>query len=191
MPEVATLSIIAGEVDLPLRPKSSGKGDDDDERTFPYPTNEETGWVTESLRESKNSRKFIHDMNSGVVTLEIVDDFGQVRDCDHGLISGSVGREKWSIHPDDPLSARAEAHWTSEHGRLEGDEGGKGDVRKDGNGVCGGKEGVKGWNVRTEAYATMTSDKHDYLLTARLEAYENDILVFKKEEEKTIPRSCR
>ena len=45
-------------------------------------------------------------MKTGITTLEIIDDFGAVEDQQHGMVSGSVAREWWSIHPDDPLSAR-------------------------------------------------------------------------------------
>ena len=64
------------------------------------------------------------------------------------------------------LSARAETHWSTENSR--GD-----------------------WSVRTETYATMTSDATDFHLSARLEAYEGDMLVFEKELSERIPRDCR
>ncbi len=56
-------------------------------------------------------------MVSGTVTLVIEDDFGKREDLDHGLIGGTVARERWSIHPDDPLSARGWCHWTDERER--------------------------------------------------------------------------
>ena len=64
-------------------------------------------WQTEVIRPASNSRKAIKDMKTGITTIEVVDDFGSVRDCHHGLVSGSIAREWWSIHPDDPLSAEA------------------------------------------------------------------------------------
>jgi hypothetical protein len=95
--------------------------------------------------------------------LEIVDDFGKVKDSDHGLINGSVAREWWSIHPDDRLSARGKTHWTDE---LERD----------------------GIALRTEAMSEMHSDTTHFHLSATLLAYENDVLVFEKSEARSIAR---
>ena len=105
-------------------------------------------------------------MKTGVITLEIIDDFGSVRDSDHGLVNGSAAREWYSIHPDDPLSATARTHWSTENSRGS-------------------------WSVRTETYASMTSDATDFHLTARLEAYEGDRLIFEKDMSESIPRDGR
>ena len=52
-------------------------------------------------------RAIERDETNGTVRLDILDDFGEVRDLEHGLVSGSIARESWTIHPDDPLSAAA------------------------------------------------------------------------------------
>ena len=160
VPSAANLTLLNGTLDLPTR--VSGEAD---ERRFEAPE-ADIAWATEQIRPTANSRKVINDMKTGLMTLEIIDDFGSLRDSDHGLISGSVAREWYSIHPDDPLSARAETHWSTENSR--GD-----------------------WSVRTETYATMTADATDFYLIARLEAYEGDMLVFEKELSERIPRDCR
>ena len=82
------------------------------------------------------------------------------------MVSGSIAREWWSIHPDDPLSAEATTHWSTENSRGE-------------------------WSVRTETYAKMTSDKENFFLEARLEAYEADDLVVQKEITDSVPRDNR
>ena len=105
-------------------------------------------------------------MQTGVVTLEIVDDFGKGKDMDHGLVHGSIAREWWSIHPNDPLSAHGKTHWTCENARND-------------------------WIVRTESYAEMRSDKENYYLDARLEAFEDDVLVFEKNITQTINRTFK
>ena len=92
-----------------------------------------------------------------------IPDFGKVRDLDHGLINGSIARERWEIHPDDPLSARGTCHWTSE---LE-----RGDLR-----------------LRTEAYCAMWSDAESFHLTARIEAWEDDELIYARDVEDSVPR---
>ena len=150
----------AGSIDVPIRP--SGKVD---ERHFSSPV-ADLPWQTEEIRPVSNSRKAIKDMKTGITTIEVIDDFGSIRDCQHGLISGSKAREWWSIHPDDPLSAEARTHWSTENSR--GD-----------------------WFVRTETFAKMTSDKEMFYLEAKLEAYEGEKLVFEKEICQCVPRNHR
>ena len=95
--------------------------------------------------------------------MQIVDDFGKYRDRTHGLITGTVARETYSIHPDDPLSARASTHWTEE---LERD----------------------GWSVRTETRSEMHADQTHFHLTAGIEAYHNGERVFEKSWDETVER---
>ena len=105
-------------------------------------------------------------MVNGSETLEIIDDFGSIMDLDHGLVNGGVAREWWTIHPDDPLCANGQTHWTCENSR--GD-----------------------WSVRTETYAKMVSDAEYFHLTARLEAYENEALICEKDISQKIKRDLR
>ena len=156
-PEAAVLEITGGDLHLPVRGTATG-----DECSFAGPEMA-APWAVEELRAPEHVRKVETDMGSGVVSLIIEDDFGLRRDLDHGLISGSVARERWDIHPDDPASARGRTHWTEEMRR--------GDIR-----------------VRTETHAEMWSDRDEFHLRARLEAYENDRLIFDKEIAERIPR---
>lgn len=159
-PNAVSLMLNAGVLTLPIRPSG-----DTDERNFPEPE-AELPWQIEQIRPAANSRKISTNLNSGIVTLEIIDDFGCVKDSDHGLVNGSVAREWWSIHPDDPLSARAKTHWSTQNSR-------------------------DGWSVRTETYASMTSDAERFHLTARLEAYEGDTLIYERDFTDSIARDCR
>ncbi|MEP5153398.1 CocE/NonD family hydrolase C-terminal non-catalytic domain-containing protein, partial [Planktotalea sp.] len=86
-PEKTTLNLLKGSLDLPLRPSG-----DADEWTFEEPE-AETPWQVETIREGSNSRKTTTDWTTGEVTLEIVDDFGKVKDSEHGLVNGSIARE--------------------------------------------------------------------------------------------------
>lgn len=157
MPKASTLTISHGEVQLPISPHGA-----DHERHF-LPPDAEEPWDIKQIRASNNQRQVTTDMKTGITTLEIIDDFGAVEDQQHGMVSGSVAREWWSVHPDDPLSARGKTHWTEERSR--GD-----------------------WVTRTEAIAEMTSDADNFYLTARMEAYENDTLIFEKDFQDTIKR---
>lgn len=156
-PETAELSLTDGLLEVPVR-----KTSDSNECHFEDPDSA-APWNTKTRREASNSRKVETDLNSGAITLAIVDDFGEVEDLDHGLINGSIARERWTIHPDDPLSARGWCHWTDETQR----------------------DGIK---MRTEAYCEMSSDLTHFNLSARLEAYENDKLIVERDINERIPR---
>ncbi|MDQ2091100.1 CocE/NonD family hydrolase [Marimonas arenosa] len=156
-PEAGVLTVTGGWLDMPER-ESVGV----DERGFP-PPEAESPWEVETLREAANSRRIERDMGTGIVSLIIEDDFGKRRDLGHGLITGGKARERWEIHPDDPLRARGITHWTEEMQR--------GEIR-----------------IRTETHAEMRADRENFFLKARLEAYENDVLVFEKDVAETIPR---
>lgn len=154
-PEDVTLTLHDGAIELPVRPSGDG-----DEWTFEEPEGA-TPWQTETLRESSNSRTV--ERANGKVTLNIVDDFGEIRDSDHGLVIGDVAREHWTIDPSDPLSAHGETHWTQTLSRND-------------------------WAIRTETFTTMRSDGQNFQLTGRIEAYEGDKLVFKRDFDEIIAR---
>ena len=156
-PESAEVSLFDGCINLPVR--ASGEGD---EYQFP-PPEMAPEWQVESLRESSNKRLVENDMTSGKITLVIEDDFGQIKDSDHGLITGSIARERWEIHPDNPLSAKGSCHWTTEMSR---------------DNVI----------IRTETKCEMWSDLTHFHLSARLEAYECDTLILERDVQQTIPR---
>lgn len=116
-------------------------------------------------RPASNRRMTTIDAATGIQRLEIEDDFGEFEIVEHGLISGSVGREWYQIHPDDPLSAQMRTHWTQTSRRGP-------------------------WSTRTETFATMQADRTHFHLTARLEAYEGDRLVFEKDWSSSHRRVC-
>ncbi|WP_300062060.1 CocE/NonD family hydrolase [uncultured Roseobacter sp.] len=156
-PQAATITLQGGSLHLPVRRTARR-----DEVQF-APPESAPPQQTETLRAPGNSRTRTVDMTSGTVTLRIEDDFGKRRDLDHGLISGSAARETWSIHPDDPLSARGHCHWTQE---MERDT-----IR-----------------LRTETSCDMWADATHFHLTARLEAYENDALIYERDVTDSVPR---
>jgi predicted acyl esterase len=156
-PEPVRLELATATLRLPVRPFAAG-----DEASFPEPE-AAAPWRTETLRPTSSERRVEHDQKTGLVTLAITDDFGEVRDLDHGLVNGSVVRELWTIHPDDPLSARGETHWTQTLSR-------------------------EGWSVRTESRSTMRSTRENFHLTGRIEAFEDDRLVFERDFEETVAR---
>lgn len=156
-PEDVTLTLHEGAIDLPVRPSGAG-----DEWTFAEPEGA-TPWRIETLRESSNSRTVERDEATGSVSLRIVDDFGEMRDADHGLVIGEIARELWTIDPKNPLSAHGETHWTQTLSRND-------------------------WAIRTEAFTAMRSDRQNFHLTGRIEAYEGEKLIFQRDFDEIIPR---
>jgi|TARA_B110000908_G_scaffold117787_1_gene138090 putative CocE/NonD family hydrolase len=157
-PVSTILNIHEGTVQIPLVNEVAG-------HTVAFPPPEAADpWQTKTIREGTNSRRQETDLNTGIVHLHIEDDFGKIRDADHGLINGSIAREHWQIHPDDPLSAKGTCHWTDE---LE---------RKD----------IK---LRTEARCEMWSDPDHFYLNAKIEAFENDRRIYKRDVSDKIPRN--
>ena len=156
-PAQVSLTLQSGQISVPVREAATG-----DEWTFPEPE-AASPWQIETLRAGSNSRSIEHNQVSGKIALLIEDDFGEARDKDHGLIHGGIARERWEIHPDDPLSAYGETHWTEVSGR-------------------------DNWRTRTETFTTMRCDRHNFYLTGRIEAYENDNVVFERDFAETIAR---
>ncbi len=115
------------------------------------------------LRAPEHRREVHVGLADGAEVTTLLDDFGAYRHAGHGLVTGSRARERYSIQPDDPLSARAECHWTQTLARCE-------------------------WNVRTEAHASMTADGERFYLQGRLEAFEDETPVHEQSWRREIPR---
>lgn len=158
-PHATTFTLFSGRLQLPVRAGTSLV----DECQF-EPAVGATPWQTQTLREPANQRRICKDQVSGITSVEIRDDFGLLRDSEHGLVSGGIARETWQIKADDPLSARASLHWTSE-------------MQRD------------ALTARTETWSWMSSDLDHFYLSARIEAWENDELIFEKNFRETIKRN--
>ena len=153
----AKLVVKGGYLSLPLRQRATS-----DEWVFPESVASKP-WQGKEIRKPRNKRQVLFDETTDEVFLEIEDDFGSYKDRKNKLVISSTAREKWSIHPHYPLSAKGETHWTEERSR--GD-----------------------WSIRTETFSSMTSDKSYFYLKARVEAYEKAKLIFKKKMESKIKR---
>jgi hypothetical protein len=159
-PDAPTLTLHLGTsfVDLPLRKIRS----EEKPPTF-APPQAAAPVKQDVVRPSSNRRELTINQATGEQTLSIVDDFGASTITEHGLTHGAIGRETYRIHPDDPLSARQECHWTEE--RARGD-----------------------WKVRTETHSAMRASKTHWHVTGRLEAYEGEQLIFSRDWDKKIKR---
>ena len=156
-PDAVTLTLTGGALSLPVRPAAG-----DDEIAFP-PAESAAPLEDETLRPAAHVRRTEIDRQTGETALVIEDDFGKVRNADHGLVHGSVARERWTIHPDDPLSARGWTHWTQE-------------VERD------------GIRLRTETWQEMTCDARTFYLKGRLEAWQDDVLIYARDVTRDVPR---
>ena len=160
-PEAARVTLYLEDCRLILPVRRTEEGEPE---SAPDPPRPYESLAAEVLREP-GSRTGRETRADGTLVLTTFDDFGAARDPGHGLIAGSTVEQVFSIHPEDPLSARAEARWQFTLGRDD-------------------------WRVRIESGNTMTATKKAFCLTRRVEAYEGDALVFEKDWSEEIPRDC-
>ncbi|MDZ7600879.1 MAG: CocE/NonD family hydrolase [Hoeflea sp.] len=157
-PERATVTLERGQLALPCRTLRAHA----DECSFEKPVGA-APWRHENLRPSVSTRETETDAATGVVTTVVFNDAGENRDLEHGLISGSTTLERWSIHPDDPLSATAHIRWEQTGGR-------------------------DGWRTETVAEMEMRCDTDFFFVTGRLVAKEDGEQVFERDWDEKIPR---
>ena len=158
-PEAASLEIAAATLSLPVRPLAERQRD----RVRAAGRRHALGDRHDPAERIPNAMSTA-TRKTGVTTLRIFDDFGEVRDRDHGLVNGSMVRETWTIDPADPLSARGETHWSQTLSRND-------------------------WSVSTETSAEMVCDAQNFRLKAQIKAFEGGELVFERHFEEEVPRS--
>jgi len=158
-PTRTKLQLCTGTLTLPVRKPSNTT---DDEVSFEPPEGA-THWQPIERRPASYHRDTTTDSASGVVTMSVTSDFGENEDTDHGLISGEKMQEHWSIHPDDPLSARVQTHWQQ----------------------TGGRENAM-W--KTEVTSSMYSDETTFYFEAELTATLNDTQYFHKSYKDEVQR---
>ncbi|MDP2080024.1 MAG: CocE/NonD family hydrolase [Pseudotabrizicola sp.] len=120
-------------------------------------------WAHRVLRAGQSRRYVETDMITGTQALCVLEDGGDVENLTHGLCSGETLTERWEIHPDDPLSAKATHVWEQRLSRGE-------------------------WRVRTEARAVMTSDASHLHMQATLTAWEGEEMIFCRDFNEKVPR---
>jgi putative CocE/NonD family hydrolase len=157
-PEPVEVTLLSGALSLPVR---AGDAENDEWR-FEAPE-AAPAWQTEEIRPASSQRRIERDLETGLVTVIVANDFGEVRDLDHGLVTGSRVSERWTIRPDDPLSATAEIWWEQTLSRG-------------------------GWSVRTEARSSMHCDAANFHISGRLDACEGQSQVVSRDFSVVIPR---
>lgn len=112
---------------------------------------------------SATQRGVYSDLTRRRTEYRILEDTGLNEHPQTGLATRECRRENWTISPDDPLSMAGNCHWTTEARRT-------------------------GWSVRTECRATLRATATDWLLSARVTAFEDDKQVHEKSWERRIAR---
>jgi hypothetical protein len=157
-PVVLTVHTGASHIDLPVRAKVRG------EKALHLAPPEAAAPVRlKTIDAPWNKRELTIDQATGERSMVIEDDFGRSTNLEHGLTTWGRGRERYSILPDDPLSAKQECHWTMETARDD-------------------------WVTRTETYSTMTASATHFRITGRLEAYEGERQILVRHWDKKIKR---
>ncbi|MGB3537693.1 MAG: CocE/NonD family hydrolase [Mesorhizobium sp.] len=117
-PKLSTLSVATGDstIVLPVRPPSDRDRDvsfEDAVTADPVPST--------VLREGFDSRIVTDDVGSGVQTIALASDHGQVRYDDRAITVSSSNHDTMSIRSDDPLSASliTEYRWAVESGEAQ------------------------------------------------------------------------
>lgn len=108
-------------------------------------------------------RRVIRDLGAGRTEYHIHDDTGLEEVPGVGMIHGEVRDEIWSIKPGDPLSMTGHCRWRIDMRR--GD-----------------------WSVRTLSEAWMECTETEWLLRARVVAWEGDEIVHERDFDRRIPR---
>ncbi len=154
-PAAGVLTLTGGSLTLPVH--SGGAA------WTPPPAEHTTPWRHRVIRPARAVRRIEEDMLTGTVALIVESDEGAQENLDHGLIADESLTERWEIHPDDPLSARAVHVW--EQVRSRGD-----------------------WRIRTRAEAEMTASATHLRMTARLTAWEGETQVFSRTWDEEVAR---
>jgi uncharacterized protein len=160
-PEPVTLTLFAGGsvLELPARPANAA-----DAALAPLPPVDSAGGLPVTVLEAGNNARMIaHDLSAGTVTLEVIRDTGVYRLDSIDLAAQMVSTHRYSIRPDDPLSARAQCSVVIRLRR-------------------------NGWRVETRADSRLTSTAGAFRVEATLDASEGDDRVFATSWDRAIPR---
>ncbi|WP_280950348.1 CocE/NonD family hydrolase C-terminal non-catalytic domain-containing protein, partial [Rhizobium bangladeshense] len=100
-------------------------------------------------------RQVVRDLSSNRTKYRIHEDTGLYEHRETGLSTRQLREEVWSISPDDPLSMTGISTWTC-------------DMRR------------PGWFVRTVATARIACTATDWIISAIVTAFEDDVQIFEK-----------
>ena len=160
-PEPVTLTLYAGAstLTLPVRPP-----DPADAALPPLPPVETPPPLPVTAYEPSRSERVVHhNVTTGEVTLDWTQDSGRHRYDDIDLTVHTLTADRFTIRPEDPLSACVEIAWTVRLARGS-------------------------WGVETRTRTRLTATRDTFELVATLEAFEGDTPVHEQRWERSIPR---
>lgn len=160
-PEVSTLTIDCevSSLTLPIRLRD----DLDDGLQRFLPVEQGSPLPRKFLREARSENTLQTDYDTGVVTVRYDEDEGCYINLDTDWCYGTHEVVSCSIHPDDPLSARVKQTFRKEYGR--------------------GKP-----NLVIAGWLNMQASRTEFLINARMDAYENGHSIFGGDYSFAIPR---
>ncbi|RDC74952.1 CocE/NonD family hydrolase [Rhodovulum sp. 12E13] len=115
------------------------------------------------LEEPEEYWEIVEDARTGAMEMRLADGGGRVHFHDNDLVTYSQGTESYRIGPAELTSATGRTRWRYEMAR--GD-----------------------WHVSTETETMLTADATDFIVQARLRAWEGETLVHEQEWDERIPR---
>ncbi len=168
-PERVTLTLFTGasQLQLPVRRPQASDGELPD---LPEPAAAPVTPTT-TLSPGHLERTVTIDQVTGLITHRVLIDggvfgpIGKIRFDTIGMEMRHLSERIYSIHPDDPNSAKAIMTQTYEMGRG-------------------------GWQTKVQAGAEMTSTADSFQLSSWIEAYEGGRSIFRKESKRSVPRQC-
>ena len=131
--------------------------------SVPEPANPDPLPTYDALEGGATRRSVERDLMSGTTRYRIFEDTGLSRHPGNGLASRDIRDEVWSIVDGDPLSARGTSDWTCVIGR-------------------------EGWETRTRCTATLSCTPTEWVVEARVRAYEDGEPIFEKAFSRRIAR---
>jgi putative CocE/NonD family hydrolase len=160
-PEPVTLTLTTGKsaVVLPIRPIPKNE----QAPKFRAPESAPAASRT-ALAPGGRNRVIRTDLGKRETVVEITDSSGRNRYDEIDLVAEARSTERYTIVDDEPLSATAEVTWTWEF------------TRKD-------------WQIRTETRTHVSCTKREFLVRARIEAYEGEKKVFERDFEERVKRN--
>jgi len=160
-PERVTIRLAAGRATLSLPVRKPRPSDD---ALPPLPPAVSSAPERRTvLREGRTERVAGHDNVTGESFYRALDDMGEARIEAHALEIGSIKRGEYRIRDEEPLSAKAQTHWTQLVGRG-------------------------AWRTRTETRTTMTATSDTFRIHARLDAYEGEERVWSQNWHRSVKR---
>ena len=115
--------------------------------------------ATTQLRKTQQRRSISVDSESAAHILEIWSDNGKTQFHNNGMEMASTTSQRYTIHPDDPLSAKAEYEWEWEYGRG------------------------ANWQTRTFTRTEMRCDRDCFYVETEAMAWEGDQQIFNQRKQ--------